>query len=474
MSPADDIAAQRPPGSSAALDDLAQRPPPSDSDGELVRPTPWIGPTGSVVDTDPDDGLRLMPPVTRSAVLANARALIPLVAAEADEVEAGAHLTARLAAAMRAAGVFQMAFPARLGGLELGITDQLDVVALISAADASAGWHVGVLNATGYYASRLGERAYAQLYPSRDMPTSGSFHPRGQAVQVDGGYLVTGQWDWGSAADIAEHVVGGCLVVDDGGRPVAGAGGQMHLGLWLPRTAVRSAGNWQTVGLRGTGSASFFIDEPAFVPIDHSFDREAGFDPAADPLNRTPLIAHFALGGVVLGLARHAVALAADALRQRPGGRDSAASQSLGEVVADVDLAYAGVREIGRRTDDLLFGGTRPFTALDEARMTAANAASAAMLRRILPVCMELVGSYYILDTHPMQRVIRDAVGALAHSGTRRAHLGMLGDTIIGQSSGGDGTMPGDPLDWDFWVAGRRVAGPSGDVARLEGGDRDG
>ena len=40
-----------------------------------------------------------------------------------------------------------------------------------------------------------GEEAYEELYPTRDMPTSGSFHPRGRAVEVPGGYLVSGRWD---------------------------------------------------------------------------------------------------------------------------------------------------------------------------------------------------------------------------------------------------------------------------------------
>jgi alkylation response protein AidB-like acyl-CoA dehydrogenase len=391
----------------------------------------------------------LRSPDSAEAIIQNAHAILPLVAEEADETETLARLSPRAERALRAAGVFQMAFPASRGGVEMSLVQQVEVTALISAVDASTGWNVGVLNATGYYASRLGDDAYAELYPTRDMPTSGAFHPRGRAERVPGGYLVSGDWSWGSGSYTAEHIIGGAEVFENG-EPVIGADGkQMHLGLWLPREALDIKHDWQVLGVRGSGSTSYSIHEPAFVPAHHAFDREALDDPAADPLNKSVGISHFALTGVVLGVARHAVDLAGAFVRQRMKGSsaakiDAAAKQTLGEAMSEVDFAYAGVREVARLTDEIIFTPGLALNDVQRARMTAANAAAANAMRRAVSMCTEIASATYILDRNPIQRVVRDSLGALAHAGTRRAHLGALAAAALENPDQGF-TIPDEP-----------------------------
>lgn len=378
-----------------------------------------------------DPGLGLEEPTTIEAIKRNAERILPVIAEEADEIERLARLSPRAERVMRAAGVFEMAFPAARGGVEATLADQVEVTAMVAAVDGSAGWNVGVLNAGGYYASRLGDHAYAELYPTRDCPTSGSFHPRGKAVEVDGGYLVTGQWDWGSGSYTAVHILGGADVVTPDGEPVLdNEGKQLHLGLWLPKDAVVPADNWQVLGVRGSGSTSYSIVEPTFVPAAHSFDRDAPDNPHAAPMNKSVKLAHYALTGVALGVARHLVQVTADYLSER-GNVDPATAQALGEAISEVDFAYAGVREIARITDDIIYTPGRGLTGVESARMTAANAAAGLALRRVVDQCIEISSARYILDANPIQRVIRDALGALAHAGVRKKHLASLGAAAI-------------------------------------------
>jgi alkylation response protein AidB-like acyl-CoA dehydrogenase len=402
--------------------------------------------TASTEATRAEFGLSV--PDSAEAIIGNAHAILPVIAEEADEIERLARLSPRAARVMRAAGVFEMAFPAHRGGVEMNLAQQVEITALISAVDASAGWNVGVLNAGGCYAARLGDEAYAELYPTRDMPTSGAFHPRGRAERVEGGYRVTGQWDWGSGSYTAEHIVGGAEVFENG-EPVIGADGkQMHLGLWLPKESIDIAHNWQTLGVRGSGSTSYSISEPAFVPAGHAFDREALDTGDADPLNKSVRITHYALTGVVLGVARHAVQLAGDFVRERLGSADAskidaATRQALGEAMGEVDFAYAGVREVARLTDEVLWTPGLALTPLQRARMTAANAVAANALRRSMGLCMEIASARYILDVNPIQRVLRDGMSALAHAGTRRAHLAAYAEAAL--NSPGEGyTIPDD------------------------------
>lgn len=387
----------------------------------------------------------LQAPRTPEAVLANVRTLLPLVAAEADAVEEAGRLTPTIERAFRAGGLFEMSFPKFRGGLEMTLAQQVEVVAEIAAVDASIAWNVGVLNAGGYYAARLGDEAYAELYPTRDMPTSGSFHPRGRAQKVEGGYLVTGHWDWGSGSYTAEHVIGS-VEVFDGDEPVIGSGGkQMHLGVWLPKEKIEVLHNWQTLGVRGSGSTSYEITEPVFVPEHHAFDREAEYDRTRDPLNQSVKLAHYALGGIALGVARHLVEEAAVSVQRRVAGRpnmDSAALQTLGMAMSEVDFAFSGVRAVATLVDEVIFGGGE-LTPLHEARMTAANAQSGLVLRRVIDLTSELVGGALVLDRTPYQRVLRDAYGALAHTGTRKMLFSAMASAAVDHPETGL-TLPDD------------------------------
>jgi hypothetical protein len=49
----------------------------------------------------------------------------------------------------------------------------------------------------------------------------------------------------------------------------------------------------------------------------------------------------------------------------------------------------------------------------------------------VLPLCTELAGARYILDINPMQRILRDAYGALAHAGAGRTHLVAQGEAAL-------------------------------------------
>ena len=69
--------------------------------------------------------------------------------------------------------------------------------------------------------------------------------------------------------------------------------------------------------------------------------------------------------------------------------------------------------------------------------MTAANAVAAAALRRIVSIATELASARYVMDVQPVQRVLRDAMSALAHAGTRRAHVGALAAAALDDTTSG-------------------------------------
>lgn len=392
----------------------------------------------SVTETVTDATRQLIqfaPPVSREAILANTLAVLPVVEQEAAECDRIGRLTATMAQTLRAAGLFDMAYRADRGGLELSLVDQVAVVAAVSRVDAGIGWNIGVLNASGYYAGRLGEKAYAELYPTY-RPTSGSFHPRGRAEVTEDGYLVSGRWDWGSGSYVADHIIGGCFVYDRG-EPVLGpTGAPLVLGVWLPRDAVRHLDNWQTLGVRGSGSSSYVIQTPVFVPAEHTFDREAVPSADRNPLNKHVTTAFFPLTGVCMGLARHLLDIAVQAQRTKAGERgaagvDPVSKLLLGQVITEVDTMEAAIAEIAAEADRVLFTPGRVMDPALEARLTATNATASLVLERILPLCQDLAGAQYLFNHHPMERVIRDVASAKAHAGAKRTQMAGVANAAI-------------------------------------------
>src|SRR5690606_23573115 len=90
--------------------------------------------------------------------------------------------------------------------------------------------------------------------------------PRGTARKVDGGFVVSGVWPFGSGCDHSDWMMFGALVVDDAGAEIAL--GRTIYGLpalnarlcLLPRSDVTIKGDWNTAGLAATGSHSIAID----------------------------------------------------------------------------------------------------------------------------------------------------------------------------------------------------------------------
>ncbi len=382
------------------------------------------------------DELALVEPIDSAAVLANARALLPLVERESAAAEQAGHLTPILNDAFRRAGLFEMAFPARHGGPELTLEAQTRVVACIAAKDAGIAWNVAVLAATGFYAARLGNDAYAELYPTRDLPTCGSFWPRGRADKADGGYLVEGTWDWGSGIYSADRIVGGCAVFEDG-TPVIGPNGrQLVMGMWLPTEAIQLADNWHALGLRASGSTSYAVPPGTFVPDNHCFDRYAAPDLSSDPLNRHVELVFFSLVGVTLGMAEHVFDACVAALLERMGGSssqslDSSIRRGLGEVAATVDAMRSHVYAVARATDEAIFDDKRALTPTELARHRSTLAMAATLMRRVLEVATDLVGSRFVFAGHPVEKIIRDANTAFAHISSKRSQWIDTGGAIL-------------------------------------------
>ena len=209
-----------------------------------------------------------------------AEKLIPLIEAEADASEAAQQQSDKVVVAMRKAGLYSMLLPKALGGGEVDFVDAMRIVERLAWADGSAGWCTmvaGVMAASA--GSFMPDKGVAILYgKGPDVTISGNGVPRGHARRVPGGYRIKGHWAYGSGIPHAEWVHSGCFIVDDSGQPMLNPDGSPEIVLTHhPKSTIALKGNWDVLGLRGTGSFDYVqVGEDLFVPEDttYSFDAE--------------------------------------------------------------------------------------------------------------------------------------------------------------------------------------------------------
>ena len=195
---------------------------------------------------------------TLAEPLAAALDLLPQVRAVRDELEELRHMPSALARAIGDAGLFQLYLPSAIGGAGTPPLTTFRVIEELSKAEGSVGWCVMIANSvtlfTGWLAPEVAREMFGQPPVVR---MAGSVRPEGKAWEVDGGYRVTGQWNFASGVHHANWLFCTCAVMD-GDTP--------------RRTASWSAGHSLDVYPGGKGD-----DQGYVVGCRHVRDRKPRF-----------------------------------------------------------------------------------------------------------------------------------------------------------------------------------------------------
>ena len=202
------------------------------------------------------------------------RVLMDAVESVRDALEANAAESERIGTlapasveALYESGLLRLKMPHVLGGAEADLVTQLDVLEAVSRIDPSSGWCLMIGAASlGGLGAFLPDASIAEVFAGGRLPkVAGAAAPSGTAAPVAGGYRVTGRWQFGSGIQHAEWVSAGARVADGfDGHP-------RQLRLIMPRHQVKVHDNWQVMGLRGTGSCDFSVDD-LFVPDGFAWD----------------------------------------------------------------------------------------------------------------------------------------------------------------------------------------------------------
>jgi len=164
-------------------------------------------------------------------------------------------------------GLLRLKMPHVLGGAEADVVTQLDVLEAVSRIDPASGWCLMIGAASlGSLAAFLPDDSIEEIFVGGKPPkTAGAAAPSATATPVYGGYRVTGHWKFGSGIMHADWVSAGARVV--GGLD----GYPRQVRMAMPRQKVKVHDNWHVMGLRGTGSCDFSVDD-LFVPDGFAWD----------------------------------------------------------------------------------------------------------------------------------------------------------------------------------------------------------
>jgi indole-3-acetate monooxygenase len=390
-----------------------------------------------------DDGARRS---SGSEYVARARRIAPLIATAADGTEEQRRLPDDVRQALHEAGLFRMLLPISLGGAELDPAYYVQTIEVIAAADASTAWCVNQANGCSMSAAYLEPDVAREIFGAPNAVMS--WGPgMGRAVIVDGGYRVSGTWNFASGGRHATSMGARCQLFAADGTPQKKADGTpAGRTMILPASAATWEDVWDTIGLRGTGSDRYSFKD-VLIPANHSFGPDYGTVPdgeskrtLTDRLHAFPAQSLFAPGfaGVALGIARGLL----DAFVDMAKGKVSrgAVTPLREDPVAQLQFGRADVRLRAARSF-LLESLREVWAAADPAqdlslehrfaiRMPATNAILEA--RDVVDAVYHAAGASVVFESQPFTRRVRDMHSVAQHLQGRLQHFQTIGQHLLG------------------------------------------
>src|SRR5215510_10050413 len=172
-----------------------------------------------------------------------AQKIVPALRERAARTDAERKVPPESIAELRATGLLDVLLPRALGGAEADFSVFSSITRLLATGCGSTAWVYAILAETAWIAALFPQKAQEEVWEDRGALFCASVIPYGKAQKVDGGYRLSGRWQYLSGSDYATWVV-----------LHANVEGEASIGTLVPRSALRMIDDWQVLGLAGTGS----------------------------------------------------------------------------------------------------------------------------------------------------------------------------------------------------------------------------
>lgn len=351
-----------------------------------------------------------------------ARAILPTLAATADNSEKMRRLDDVAAAALKESGLTRLLTPKKYGGLELSPSAHIWTCAELGRVCSSASWVLMVCVAHDFIVGRFPEECQREVYEGdADNLLAGCLQPQGTVQRVSGGWRLNGRWQFGSGCDHSPWFILGAKVIDP--KP----GEHMIYHAMIPRADMEFDDTWHTLGMRGTGSKDLVVKD-AFIPEHRAmptFPTFLGNTPhTKSPVFRLPVYSGLAsmLCGSVLGIAERGLAAFVErtSVRKSAYGVVKAESASMqrriAEASAEVVQARRLLENICDRFDVAMAADEPPLSERDRIQFRFDAAYIAELCRRAMERIYAAAGAHGIYEGSAVLRAYRDVITASHHA----------------------------------------------------------
>ena len=377
-----------------------------------------------------------------ASLLETAATLGPVIREYAGVAELNGRLARPVLDAMRAAGMFRLFTPRALGGLEIDPVTFCRVAETIAGFDSAAAWSLQAGNTGTWWASHFSEAGVAELFADGpDLLMAASFSPPHRAVEVPGGYQLTGRGPLASTIHDCPWVMMTGIVFD-GETPRVTAAGPEIVALTMRTSEVEIVETWRSLGMRGTDSNDVAANE-VFVPRARAFHVTPEFERAREfrgPLYRLPALLSVSavIGPVALAIARGAITEVRElADRRTPLGamktmrHRTAVQATLAEAEALLRAArllfYDTIASAWRRAVE-----GEPFTLEHKADLMLAGAHAVRTASRVTDDMHRMGGSSGVYARNRLERHFRDAQTVRHHGFLCESRLETVGQVYLG------------------------------------------
>lgn len=358
-----------------------------------------------------------------------ARALIPLLRKHAPDNDKATKLVPAVLDALHDTGLFRYLQPKAWGGMELDFVTYYDIPEMLGRGDASTAWVVANLASHHRGLALWPQQAQDEIWGAGatgpDMLiASGIAFIQGTARKVDGGIELSGKWGFSSGVDHSGWEQLACVVKDADGKPID------WMMCQVPRPQFEVIDDWQTLGMRGTGSRTVTCNK-VFVPAHRAISMHVANPAHEFPGHRihtsamfkvpTPALGGHCIAGAMTGNAQAMVDLATEMVKARSTNYTGAkmrdfpsVQQRIGTAAAKIDAVRTWLRNDCIEAHNVYrAGGTLDIEA--KLRYKRNSALGMKLLTEAVDTLYEMTGAAGIYDTSPLQRIYRDQHAAAGH-----------------------------------------------------------
>ena len=377
--------------------------------------------------------------------LDKAASLAEQVAACADRIDDERQLPPELAASMADDGFFRLLLPRSLGGAELAHPDFRRILRVFGPVDASVAWCVNQNNVFSTNSTRMPRKTAREIWDNpRAVVTNGPPTAASRAVPVEGGYRLSGSWNFSSGSDHATWIAALAPVGYPEQKLDASVNRQGARILLMPKEEVRILDFWQVPGLRGTGSFSFEVKD-LFVPLARAY--EPGSPPVEEgPLYRIPTTLLFASGfaTVALEVARKSLDIAIETSASkitRQAGTLLQDQQTTHRLLGQAEATWRSAEVFLRSAADAVWEEVTRNPQPDLGKRIELRLASTHAIRmaaQVVDTAYNLCGSGAIFAYNPIQRRFQDMHVITQHTQGSYGHYDTAGQFLLGLEPAGN------------------------------------